>query len=219
MSKKLILLIISALSSFLIAQAMNQEPTRWQDLPKELKSYIFSLNIDQTNTKSMLRELKKLARVNQESFHLSRELIYGPQAIEKFTQKENKLLKQFFNAAFNGDIEVVKLLLNLGVDVNAKDDISGCTALMFATQNNYKKLVQILLERGADVNAQVDDSNSTPLMAAVQRDNKAIVKILLDAGANIDAEDYYGITPSMFTKDRAMLKLLKNCSKNNRNGE
>lgn len=54
--------------------------------------------------------------------------------------------KQFVQAARDGDLELVKNLLQKGVDVNSK--IEGNTALHLASQNGHKEVVQILLNAG-----------------------------------------------------------------------
>ena len=51
-------------------------------------------------------------------------------------------------AAHYGKLEVVKILLNKGADVNAKD-ASGDTALIQASHNNNPEVVEILKAHGA----------------------------------------------------------------------
>ena len=51
-------------------------------------------------------------------------------------------------ASFNGYLEVAKLLIDSGVDVDAKDNIGG-TALMFVSVYGNPEIVKLLKEAGA----------------------------------------------------------------------
>jgi ankyrin repeat protein len=59
-------------------------------------------------------------------------------------------------AAQNGHLEISKLLIDRGADVNAKYD--GWTALMFASKKGYREVVKTLLEKGADYKIKSDAS-------------------------------------------------------------
>jgi ankyrin repeat protein len=50
-------------------------------------------------------------------------------------------------------LEAVKLLIELGVDVNAQDTVDGRTALMGAAHKGRNDVVQVLVDRGADLTA------------------------------------------------------------------
>jgi hypothetical protein len=52
-------------------------------------------------------------------------------------------------AADRGQVEIVKLLLDRGADVNAKDSFYGVTALVWAANNGHVEVARILLARGA----------------------------------------------------------------------
>lgn len=54
-------------------------------------------------------------------------------------------------AAFKGDYEISKLLINNGADVNDTQHDHWYTALMFAAIGGHLKVVGLLLEAGADV--------------------------------------------------------------------
>jgi ankyrin repeat protein len=57
------------------------------------------------------------------------------------------------NAAFTGNVDMVKMLLEAGAEVNAKAD-NGWTALILAKRNGHAEIVRLLIEAGA-----MDDSH------------------------------------------------------------
>ena len=77
---------------------------------------------------------------------------------------DEDLNRTFIGAAMSGDVELIKTLLDKGVDVNAKDQY-GQIALITAAQEGQFGAVRLLLERGADVNAR-DHRSWTALMYA-----------------------------------------------------
>lgn len=95
------------------------------------------------------------------------------------------------HAAAFGSIEAMRLLLEAGADVNAKNDF-GATALLWCARQGDK--ARLLIERGADVNAQ-SKQGRTPLMMAAMRDGGSdIVALLLAKGADPKAADTRGDT-------------------------
>jgi ankyrin repeat protein len=57
-------------------------------------------------------------------------------------------------AAHNGNPEAIKRLAAAGADVNAKENLRGTTALMWAAEQKQTAAVKTLLELGADYSAQ-----------------------------------------------------------------
>ena len=57
------------------------------------------------------------------------------------------------DAAYEGNIEVVKQNLAAGTDVNAKGK-NGWTPLHIAAANDHNELAELLIEKGANVNAK-----------------------------------------------------------------
>ena len=90
------------------------------------------------------------------------------------------LKEGFLNAVRKGDVEAVKSYLAKGVDVNAKLNNYGGTALAFACDRGYTEIVKLLVEKGADVNARDTFYQATPITWAAQRGHAEIVKTLLD---------------------------------------
>ena len=57
-------------------------------------------------------------------------------------------------AARIGALDVAKLLVEHGANVNANEAWRGQTALMWAVDGNFPELTQFLIDKGADVNVR-----------------------------------------------------------------
>ena len=118
-----------------------------------------------------------------------------------------------YSAAFYGDLEMVRVLLEYEVDIHARS-VSGRTPLHAASKDrhlNDPEVVRILLERGADVNAR-DNSGNTPLHLASRDGRIDAVLVLLGHGADVEAEDGMGRTPFQVASEAPedeIAKLLK----------
>jgi ankyrin repeat protein len=86
-------------------------------------------------------------------------------------------------AARTGGLEVVKLLLERGADVNAREQWKGQTALMWAAAQKHGGVAEILIAHGADVTAR-SRAGFTPLLFALRAGDAASVSALLAAGAS-----------------------------------
>lgn len=87
-------------------------------------------------------------------------------------------------AASNGDLELVKLLLLSGADIDAAG-YCGYTPLLLAANEGQANVVEYLLKRGADPKRKSLDKlgcqATTPLMAAEKEGHAAVVRLLQDA--------------------------------------
>jgi len=88
-------------------------------------------------------------------------------------------------AVINGDIELVEMLLNRGVNINV-ENWCGNTPLHNAVKSKKIEHIEFLLKNGAYVNARNSDT-VTPLHLAVEKGSKEIVKLLLKHGAHVDS--------------------------------
>src|SRR5581483_8881631 len=72
------------------------------------------------------------------------------------------------HAAYKGNYEICKLLLERGADVNSNTHVHGYSALMFAALGGQTHLnvVNLLLEAGADVSAVNSVGRNASQMAA-----------------------------------------------------
>jgi len=130
-------------------------------------------------------------------------------------------------AASHGHMEIVKLLVDRGADVNMKGEawygpLHAASAggyveivellldhgadvnifhhdkpLHYAAKNGHIRVAEILLARGANVNARGMDE-STPLGSAVAHRRKEMAEYLLSKGADVNARANYGRT-ALFT--------------------
>jgi len=96
------------------------------------------------------------------------------------SQKEKN--KNLFNAIFNNNIEEVKLLIEAGANVNAKDEY-GYIPLIIASANNYKEIVKLLIE--ANVNVKNEDAFKA-LKYSIINNYEEIVKLLIEAGVKLN---------------------------------
>ena len=120
-------------------------------------------------------------------------------------QKESTPL--LYAAAF-GSVDAVKILLDAGADVNAKNALLVSPLLWCA--GDLEK-VRLLVSKGADVNAR-SKQGQTPLLIAASHDGASeIVKLLLDKGADASARGFMNSTTLLsatYANDTAIVKLL-----------
>jgi hypothetical protein len=83
-------------------------------------------------------------------------------------------------AAARDRVDIAKLLIAKGANVNASAD-NGTTALMMAAREGYLQMLLLLLEHGADAK-YVSPSGHSALGLAVSRGNKEIESMLRKAG-------------------------------------
>jgi ankyrin repeat protein len=94
-------------------------------------------------------------------------------------------------AAWAGEVEVVRRLLQSGARANSRDK-NGATAVYVATSRNHSEVIEVLLEAGADPNLS-GEGRETPLWLAVFNGAIEAVKVLARNGANLE-ERLYGYT-------------------------
>ena len=103
-------------------------------------------------------------------------------------------------------IDIVKILLQQGADVNAVNS-GGETPLHEATKKNATKIVDLLLQNGANVNAK-DRYRFTPLYLAVRESNIIVAELLLKNGAKINATWNTPLHKAVLDNDADIAELL-----------
>jgi ankyrin repeat protein len=110
---------------------------------------------------------------------------------------------------------IIRTLLSLGLDVNAKDSYFEQTPLCAAIGFDNEPLALALLHfnQQIDLNEPCKDSwcATTPLLMAIQRGNTKIAQKLIELGADINKADKFGMTPlhwAVIMGDKQTLQLL-----------
>ncbi|HEY8355609.1 MAG TPA: ankyrin repeat domain-containing protein [Methylophilaceae bacterium] len=88
-------------------------------------------------------------------------------------------------AAEKGHVELVKLLIERGADLNWQHEISRLTAFHLAALGGHTEVVKLLAASGADVNIKMRAGVSI-LRAVRDEGNAEMVKLLTDLGVKDD---------------------------------
>ena len=123
------------------------------------------------------------------------------------SKNASSMTSEFITGAQNGNASLVRVLLALGINVNATTH-SGKTALMLAAQNGHTTIVELLIAAGAHVDAETD-LRETALMLAVKNGHTTIVELLIAAHANVNAEGCLGETVLMLAAKKGHLTIVE----------
>jgi len=104
--------------------------------------------------------------------------------------------KKFIESIRNNDIDLTKLFVCAGIDVNAIEEASGNTALMIASLNGYEDLVTLLLNSDdANVNDKNAKDGETALIKACHNNYTETIRRLLNGGADVNISNSLKKTP------------------------
>jgi len=145
---------------------------------------VFTISV---GSRTPLHQITALGNVDLITQVLSRlnDLSDKRELIEKETdfhieQGRPRSMSSLHLAAFKGFTEIVKIFLNIGVDVNQQSK-KGNTALQWAARKGHNETLHCLLEHGGDANI-ISVTGSTALHWAVRNNYAETVKILLEEG-------------------------------------
>jgi ankyrin repeat protein len=100
-------------------------------------------------------------------------------------------------AVHGGNIDIARLLINRGAEVNARRLLLAVTALEDAVIANRADLVKLLVESGAELDKNYPH-NMTALLEAIHEGHIEIVRQLIGYGANVKAPGGRGRVPLVF---------------------
>jgi ankyrin repeat protein len=114
--------------------------------------------------------------------------------------KSNVLSKKPYNIPYEiyhlnyENINIIKILIDNGVDVDYKTEDGGLTLLHLASASQKTEFIKYLVEDAhADINS-IDDFSQTPLFSAVYYDKFETVKYLIDKGCDICHTNNEGVS-------------------------
>ena len=96
-------------------------------------------------------------------------------------------------AAKTGCIQIIKLLLSQGFDIDSRDR-NGDTPLMWTALYGHEGAFQMLIQKGADPSLKGNGGLSL-LHFAANGGNPSIINELLSLGLDVHLKDVYGLTP------------------------
>jgi ankyrin repeat protein len=105
--------------------------------------------------------------------------------------RDGRAATPLMHAAAFGNLQTMKLLIEKGADVNARNAFNA-TALLWCAREPEK--AKLLIEKGADINAQSRQGLTPLIVAALGNGNGATVALLLDKGADATYKSSRGIT-------------------------
>uniref|UniRef100_A0A1I8GXM6 ANK_REP_REGION domain-containing protein n=1 Tax=Macrostomum lignano TaxID=282301 RepID=A0A1I8GXM6_9PLAT len=172
------------------------------DNPQELKA---RMKEEQRKMKANFKKLKAAAQKGSSETDSSSESSDSEDETEV-----NAEIGAFLGAAALGNVGFCSMMLQKGVDVNARGQKST-TALHAATHEDKSDVVNLLLSRGADVNA-ADSDGDTPLMLAIMKKHRPLIRLLVERGTNLQWRNKKGFTAAdlaFIAEDRESLDLIQ----------
>ena len=102
------------------------------------------------------------------------------------------LLTPLWRAESEGKIHVVRLLVELGADVNSTASDNGSTPLYGACVGFHMDVIKFLVSHGADIDKPNIGVGTTCLMCAIR--SIVMSQFLVDQGADVNRKDSFGNT-------------------------
>ncbi len=114
------------------------------------------------------------------------------------------------SAAWHGRVDMMRMIVKNGADINARDDY-GRSAIMLAVSQNKIRAVKFLIEKGADKNLRESDGY-TALDIGIKEKRYQIVQLLRAAGAkrqeNAGTTAYRPVSPEFNCDERRSYPLV-----------
>uniref|UniRef100_F6WSN6 Transient receptor potential cation channel subfamily A member 1 n=1 Tax=Monodelphis domestica TaxID=13616 RepID=F6WSN6_MONDO len=128
---------------------------------------------------------------------------YSRQFQMNFINNKNSSPLHF--AVQSGDLEVIKICLENGAEINL-EETGKCTALHFAATQGATEIVKLMITSYSgnnDIINSVDGNNETLLHRVALFDHHELAEYLISMGANIDSIDLEGRSPLLLATSSA----------------
>jgi len=122
-----------------------------------------------------------------------RALATSPRVELNITNKRNET--PLMLAAISGELEIVRLLVEKGAEVNRR----GWSALHYAATGGHVPVVRYLIERNAYIDAE-SPNKTTPLMMAARHQHIAAMHLLVELGADPSAVNEAGVAAADYMR-------------------
>lgn len=167
---------------------------RNEDYPKRIGKTLLEIAVEANRSDVIKQLIKRKCDANLKYIVDVDNYCY---ILKKYVKQDRLKLMCMYPCIVNANIELIKLLLQAGYDVNFHDD-RGCTALWHAVDlNNYHMVKLFVNANGCDVN-KPDRALLRPLHVAAIHGDLKIVSLLLRRGADVNALQIRGSTPLIF---------------------
>jgi ankyrin repeat protein len=124
-----------------------------------------------------------------------------------WAEKES-LSMALFQAAIDGNVDMLKQHLEDGAEINQTGIGYGATPLSMALAGGHLEASKLLIEKGANVNAIVDGGGNL-LFFIAPSGKEDLVELLLKNGAKVNHKNKYGDTPLDEAADEKIADLLR----------
>jgi len=121
------------------------------------------------------------------------------------------LIRSICEAAEEGDINKVELILQENPTLLNSKDESGAMPLHVAAAKGHRNVAELFIAKGAKINAK-DHEGQTPLHHAALNNHMDIAELLISENAKLNVKNITGLTPLALargSKHGKMIELLK----------
>lgn len=147
------------------------------------------------------------AIINQHPNILSALIDRGVDVNFQHLQENSALPGLFIVAACYNNLQIVNLLIQAKVNINAQCD-NESTALIYAAKFGYLEIVQRLIAAGANINIQ-NNKGITALMFAARYGHVEIVQAFIAVGVDVNAQNNTGETALMVAARHGHVEIVK----------
>ena len=109
----------------------------------------------------------------------------------------------------DNNIDIIKYLISLGIDVNEKDAVGHPAITYAAFYNPDPRNLDLLIQNGADINYSTDKKENLLIIAARNNRNEKVIEYLLDKGFDKNYVTSEGETPILAASQNSNLVVLK----------